>query len=82
MSENRYDVIVLGVGGMGSVPYTAPFNISGMPAVSIPVGTSTEGLPVGLQVVGPHFSEARVLQAAHAFQRVTNWHTRVPRGYA
>jgi aspartyl-tRNA(Asn)/glutamyl-tRNA(Gln) amidotransferase subunit A len=39
-------------------------------------------LPVGLQVVGPHFSEARVLQAAHAFQRVTDWHTRVPQGYA
>jgi aspartyl-tRNA(Asn)/glutamyl-tRNA(Gln) amidotransferase subunit A len=39
------------VGGMGSVPYTAPFNISGQPAVSIPVGLSPEGLPIGLQVV-------------------------------
>ncbi len=39
------------VGGMGSVPYTAPFNISGMPAVSIPVGCAPDGLPVGLQVV-------------------------------
>jgi aspartyl-tRNA(Asn)/glutamyl-tRNA(Gln) amidotransferase subunit A len=39
------------VGGMGSVPYTAPFNISGQPAVSIPAGTSPDGLPIGLQVV-------------------------------
>jgi aspartyl-tRNA(Asn)/glutamyl-tRNA(Gln) amidotransferase subunit A len=39
-------------------------------------------LPVGLQIVGPHFSEARLLSAAHAYQRATDWHTRVPQGYA
>jgi len=49
--------------------------------VSIPCGF-VQQLPVGLQIVGPHFSEARVLNAAHAFQRVTDWHTRVPQGYA
>ncbi len=49
------------VGGMGSVPYTAPFNISGMPAVSIPVGLASDGLPVGLQAVGRRDAEELVL---------------------
>jgi aspartyl-tRNA(Asn)/glutamyl-tRNA(Gln) amidotransferase subunit A len=61
--------------------YTIGANLAGLPAVSVPCGFVND-LPVGLQVVGPHFSEARVLQVAHAFQRVTDWHTRVPRGYA
>jgi aspartyl-tRNA(Asn)/glutamyl-tRNA(Gln) amidotransferase subunit A len=61
--------------------YTIGANLAGLPAVSVPCGFVND-LPVGLQVVGPHFSEARVLQAAHAFQRVTDWHTRVPRGFA
>jgi len=61
--------------------YTIGANLAGLPAVSIPCGF-VQDLPVGLQIVGPHFSEARVLNAAHAFQRATDWHTRVPRGYA
>ena len=61
--------------------YTIGANLAGLPAVSVPCGFVND-LPVGLQVVGPHFSEARVLQVAHAFQRVTDWHTRLPRGYA
>ena len=61
--------------------YTIGANLAGLPAVSIPCGF-VQQLPVGLQIVGPHFSEARVLSAAHAFQRVTDWHTRVPQGYA
>jgi aspartyl-tRNA(Asn)/glutamyl-tRNA(Gln) amidotransferase subunit A len=61
--------------------YTIGANLAGLPAVSIPCGFVQE-LPVGLQIVGPHFSEARILAAAHAFQRATDWHTRVPRGYA
>ena len=61
--------------------YTIGANLAGLPAVSIPCGF-VQGLPVGLQIVGPHFSEARVLSAAHAFQRVTDWHTHVPQGYA
>src|ERR1700676_2899742 len=60
--------------------YTIGANLAGLPAVSIPCGFVQE-LPVGLQIVGPHFSEARVLNAAHAFQRATDWHTRVPQGY-
>ena len=61
--------------------YTIGANLAGLPAVSIPCGF-VEDLPVGLQIVGPHFGEAQILAAAHAFQRVTDWHTRVPGGYA
>jgi aspartyl-tRNA(Asn)/glutamyl-tRNA(Gln) amidotransferase subunit A len=61
--------------------YTIGANLAGLPAASIPCGFVND-LPVGLQVVGPHFSEARVLGVAHAFQRATDWHTRVPQGYA
>src|SRR5215475_10142315 len=61
--------------------YTIGANLAGLPAISIPCGFVRD-LPVGLQIVGPHFAEARVLSAAHAFQRATDWHTRPPAGYA
>ncbi|MFZ1098560.1 MAG: Asp-tRNA(Asn)/Glu-tRNA(Gln) amidotransferase subunit GatA [Steroidobacteraceae bacterium] len=61
--------------------YTIGANLAGLPGVSIPCGFVAD-LPVGLQIVGPHFGEARILTAAHAFQRATDWHTRVPAGYA
>ncbi|MBS0378086.1 MAG: Asp-tRNA(Asn)/Glu-tRNA(Gln) amidotransferase subunit GatA [Proteobacteria bacterium] len=61
--------------------YTIGANLAGLPGASIPCGFVGE-LPVGLQVVGPHFSEARVLQVADAFQRQTDWHTRVPKAFA
>jgi aspartyl-tRNA(Asn)/glutamyl-tRNA(Gln) amidotransferase subunit A len=61
--------------------YTIGANLAGLPGISVPCGF-VQQLPVGLQIVGPHFSEARVLAAAHAFQRATDWHTRIPAGYA
>jgi aspartyl-tRNA(Asn)/glutamyl-tRNA(Gln) amidotransferase subunit A len=61
--------------------YTIGANLAGLPAISVPCGF-VQKLPVGLQIIGPHFSEARVLAAAHAFQRETDWHTRIPAGYA
>jgi len=61
--------------------YTIGANLAGLPAASVPCGFVGK-LPVGLQIVGPHFSEARILTAAHAYQRATDWHTRVPEGYA
>jgi len=61
--------------------YTIGANLAGLPAISVPCGF-VQGLPVGLQIVGAHFSEARVLGAAHAFQRATDWHTRIPVDYA
>jgi len=64
--------------------YTIGANLAGLPAISIPCGFVTEGgrdLPVGLQLVGPHFSEERLLAASHQYQQLTDWHRRVPPGY-
>ncbi|MGE3667195.1 MAG: Asp-tRNA(Asn)/Glu-tRNA(Gln) amidotransferase subunit GatA [Steroidobacteraceae bacterium] len=57
--------------------YTIGANLAGVPALSVPCGFVGD-LPVGLQLIGPHFSEARLLAAAHAFQQESDWHTRVP----
>jgi len=61
--------------------YTIGANLAGLPALSAPCGL-VDGLPVGLQIIGPHFAEARVLAAAHAYQRETDWHRRAPAGWA
>lgn len=58
--------------------FTAPFDVTGSPAISIPCGFTHDGLPIGLQIVGRAWHEARILQAAHQFQAVTDWHTRMP----
>ena len=57
---------------------TAPFNLLGLPALALPCGFTSSGMPVGLQLVGPAFAEDRVLAAGHAYQRVTDWHRRRP----
>jgi aspartyl-tRNA(Asn)/glutamyl-tRNA(Gln) amidotransferase subunit A len=59
--------------------FTIPAPLAGLPALSVPCGFDSRGLPVGLQLMGPHFSEARLLGAAHAYQQETDWHRRVPR---
>jgi aspartyl-tRNA(Asn)/glutamyl-tRNA(Gln) amidotransferase subunit A len=69
------------VGGMGSVPYTAPFNISGMPAVSIPVGTSVDGLPVALQVVARRHEEELVLACGAIVETQRPWPKFAPMAY-
>jgi aspartyl-tRNA(Asn)/glutamyl-tRNA(Gln) amidotransferase subunit A len=61
--------------------YTIGANLAGLPAMSIPCGF-VRNLPVGLQLVGPPLAEARLLKAAHWFQRSTDWHRRVPENYA
>ncbi len=58
--------------------YTRPYNITGFPAISIPCGFSTEGLPIGLQLAGRPFDEQTVLGAAFAYEQATDWHTRRP----
>jgi len=57
--------------------YTVNFSMAGIPTISIPCGFD-EALPVGMQLAGPYFKEERVLQAAHAFQKVTDFHTKTP----
>jgi aspartyl-tRNA(Asn)/glutamyl-tRNA(Gln) amidotransferase subunit A len=57
---------------------TAPFDVFGLPAVSIPCGFSKSGLPIGLMIAGPHFSEGKVLALAQAYEKATQWHTRRP----
>jgi len=61
--------------------YTIGANLAGLPAASVPCGLS-DGLPIGLQVIGPHFAEAKLLNVAHWYQRETEWHKHVPQGYA
>jgi aspartyl-tRNA(Asn)/glutamyl-tRNA(Gln) amidotransferase subunit A len=60
--------------------YTIGANLAGLPGISLPCGF-IDGLPMGLQLIGPHFSEATLLGAAHGFQQATDWHRRSPRGY-
>ena len=60
--------------------FTVAANLTGMPALSIPCGFTAAGLPIGLQLQGHHFDEARLLEVAHRFQHVTDWHRRVPPG--
>ena len=57
---------------------TAPFNVYGLPTISIPCGFTSSGLPIGMQISGPRFGEARVLALAHAYEQATDWHTRRP----
>jgi aspartyl-tRNA(Asn)/glutamyl-tRNA(Gln) amidotransferase subunit A len=61
--------------------YTIGANLAGLPALSMPCG-QIDGLPMGLQLVGPHFSESRLLNAAHRYEQVTPWHRAMPAGYA
>jgi aspartyl-tRNA(Asn)/glutamyl-tRNA(Gln) amidotransferase subunit A len=60
--------------------YTIGANLAGLPAVSVPCGF-VDGLPVGMQIIGAHFAEERLLNVAHRYQRETDWHQRAPEGY-
>jgi aspartyl-tRNA(Asn)/glutamyl-tRNA(Gln) amidotransferase subunit A len=58
--------------------FTAPFNLSGLPALSVPCGFTANGLPIGLQIVARPWGEAKLLRAAYAYEEATKWHTRSP----
>ena len=59
---------------------TRPFNVWGLPAISVPCGFTKSGLPIGLQIAGPHWREDLVLRLAHAYEQATEWHGLCPVG--
>jgi aspartyl-tRNA(Asn)/glutamyl-tRNA(Gln) amidotransferase subunit A len=58
--------------------FTYPFNLTGLPAISVPCGFDRQGLPIGLQLAGKPFDESTVLRVAHAYERAHDWHARMP----
>jgi aspartyl-tRNA(Asn)/glutamyl-tRNA(Gln) amidotransferase subunit A len=58
--------------------YTIAVNLAGLPGMSVPCGLGANGRPVGLQIIGNYFSEAKMLGVAHQYQLATDWHTRMP----
>jgi aspartyl-tRNA(Asn)/glutamyl-tRNA(Gln) amidotransferase subunit A len=58
---------------------TAPFDVFGLPTISVPCGFMSTGLPIGLQIIGAPFAESRVLAVAHAYEQVTEWHNHHPK---
>jgi aspartyl-tRNA(Asn)/glutamyl-tRNA(Gln) amidotransferase subunit A len=62
--------------------YTLSTNLAGLPAMSAPCGFNTNDLPIGMQLIGNYFSEARLLQVAHQYQQATDWHLRQASGVA
>jgi aspartyl-tRNA(Asn)/glutamyl-tRNA(Gln) amidotransferase subunit A len=60
--------------------YTIGANLAGLPAISVPCGF-VDGLPIGMQIIGAHFAEERILNVAHRYQHETDWHRRAPEGY-
>jgi aspartyl-tRNA(Asn)/glutamyl-tRNA(Gln) amidotransferase subunit A len=59
--------------------FTAPFNLTGLPALSVPCGFTSEGLPIGLQVVSRSWNESGVLRTGYIYQQATDWHTKKPK---
>lgn len=76
-----------GIGSKGEDPvqmylediYTITTNLAGLPGISLPAG-QIDGLPIGMQLTGNYFDEARILNVAHQFQNATDWHTQAPHG--
>ena len=76
------------LGGHGNDPladyladiFTLPASLAGLPGMSLPVGFGADQMPVGLQLIGPHLSEARLLNVAHRYQQHTDWHLARPQG--
>jgi aspartyl-tRNA(Asn)/glutamyl-tRNA(Gln) amidotransferase subunit A len=61
--------------------YTISVNLAGLPGISIPAGFGADNRPIGLQLIGKYFDEARLLNIAHRYQQVTDWHQRMPKGF-
>jgi aspartyl-tRNA(Asn)/glutamyl-tRNA(Gln) amidotransferase subunit A len=93
MFFTKYDILILPttpipappIEGTGAIEaarqltrFTSAFNLTGLPALSLPCGFSRDGLPLGLQIVSSHWGETRILQAGHAFEQASSWHLRQP----
>ena len=76
LGDKTSDPVTMYLNGL----YTIGANLAGLPALSMPCGFDG-GLPVGVQLIGPHFGEARLLNAAHRYQQETDWHLRAPPGF-
>lgn len=61
--------------------FTLPASLAGLPGMSVPAGQAEHGMPVGLQLIGNYFDEAKLLNAAHRLQQATDWHLRAPQGF-
>jgi aspartyl-tRNA(Asn)/glutamyl-tRNA(Gln) amidotransferase subunit A len=72
------EVPATSTGAESTVRNTAPFNLFGIPTISVPCGLSRDGLPIGLQISGPRFGELPVLALAHAYEQATEWHRQRP----
>jgi aspartyl-tRNA(Asn)/glutamyl-tRNA(Gln) amidotransferase subunit A len=59
--------------------YTLSANLAGLPAMSVPAGFAANGRPIGLQIIGNYFDEARMLNVAHQFQQVSDFHKQAPK---
>lgn len=62
--------------------YTVSVNLAGLPGLSMPCGRDDNGMPIGAQLIGPHFGEATLLNAAYGYQQDTDWHKKAPKGGA
>ena len=62
----------------GRTRNTWPFDVLGLPAISVPCGFTSSGLPIGLQIIGAPFAETTVLALARAYEKTTDWHSRRP----
>ena len=93
MLFDKFDILLISttpipappISGLGALEaaatltrFTSPFNLSGLPALTLPCGFTKTGLPIGLQIVSKHWAEAKVLQAGYAFEQATEWHNRHP----
>lgn len=58
--------------------FTLPASLAGVPGISFPVGFDAKGLPIGMQLIGPHFREDQLFRATHVYQQATNWHKQIP----
>jgi aspartyl-tRNA(Asn)/glutamyl-tRNA(Gln) amidotransferase subunit A len=58
--------------------FTLPANLAGVPGLAFPVGFDGQGLPIGMQLMGPHFGEEVLFRLAHAYQGITDWHMQKP----